>query len=466
MKKVLSLAALAAIASAPLSAATINVPGDQATVAAAISAALDGDVINIAPGSYDEVLPDITIPNITIQGSDPFNRPTLLLQDNSTGDGINYFGAGASMSFTLTDVIIIQSSAGTPVGDDAINIRPGTASAPCLVTIENVLISSNNGSNQPLSTDFYDDSDPLGAGVIAFPDDPIYIMSRPSFGGNSSIISTVFTDVQILNATSGLGGDVVLYPDDLDAGTPTHTWNNVEVTRIDDIQVSDGQTSTFNITGLKIRASNTAWQGFQADSLNFTDSWFIDNTAFGIQADSDTTANVSVDNCLFVNNVGEAFFTNFGAAGPQTWTITGSTFYNNGTTVAGGAAIKMESSVTADSTITVTDCVIAGSGQSAAENLGAGAIDFVNCAIVTSGPDALAGLAPGTSTGTITETSSINDDPVFAVTPADPNDVPVDADYLDVTATSYDTAASGGGVLTGFTTTIPADVNTWTEYTY
>merc|ERR1711923_268774 len=50
-------------------AATINVPADQPTIAAAISASATGDVINIAAGTYNEYNLNPGGKAITIQGT-------------------------------------------------------------------------------------------------------------------------------------------------------------------------------------------------------------------------------------------------------------------------------------------------------------------------------------------------------------------------------------------------------------
>ena len=50
-------------------AATINVPGDQPTIAAAIAAAADNDTIIIMPGTHYEHSLNTADKRITIQGS-------------------------------------------------------------------------------------------------------------------------------------------------------------------------------------------------------------------------------------------------------------------------------------------------------------------------------------------------------------------------------------------------------------
>ncbi len=68
-RSVVALLAGALVSSAPALAATIHVPGDQPTIAAAIAAASPGDVIDIASGTYHERV-DVPkgLDNLTIQG--------------------------------------------------------------------------------------------------------------------------------------------------------------------------------------------------------------------------------------------------------------------------------------------------------------------------------------------------------------------------------------------------------------
>ena len=68
---------LAFIGTSTTIADTINVPGDQPTIAAAISASVNGDVINIAPGTYNEYELNPGGKAITIQGTRDMRDGTL-----------------------------------------------------------------------------------------------------------------------------------------------------------------------------------------------------------------------------------------------------------------------------------------------------------------------------------------------------------------------------------------------------
>src|SRR3989344_4450935 len=67
MKKIIFTIALAIFLVGFISAAVINVPADQATIQAAVNAAVSGDTINVAAGTYDEQVV-IDGKNLTLQG--------------------------------------------------------------------------------------------------------------------------------------------------------------------------------------------------------------------------------------------------------------------------------------------------------------------------------------------------------------------------------------------------------------
>jgi hypothetical protein len=75
---------------APATAGVINVPADYATIQEAVDAAVEGDLILIAPGTYNEAV-QVTTNNIIIRGLD---RNTVILDGNFELDnGIRVVGA-------------------------------------------------------------------------------------------------------------------------------------------------------------------------------------------------------------------------------------------------------------------------------------------------------------------------------------------------------------------------------------
>ncbi|MCB9853335.1 MAG: right-handed parallel beta-helix repeat-containing protein [Phycisphaerales bacterium] len=94
-------------------AATINVPGDQPTIAAAIAAASSGDVINIAAGGYAE--DNLTIPNgvdLTIQGST--GAPTIISGGNDDADPVFAFADSGQTAATVLRNLAINNAGGGP----------------------------------------------------------------------------------------------------------------------------------------------------------------------------------------------------------------------------------------------------------------------------------------------------------------------------------------------------------------
>ena len=63
---------------APATVGVLNVPADYATIQEAVDAAVEGDLILIAPGTYNEAV-QVTTNNIIIRGLD---RNTVILDGN------------------------------------------------------------------------------------------------------------------------------------------------------------------------------------------------------------------------------------------------------------------------------------------------------------------------------------------------------------------------------------------------
>ena len=87
-------------------AATINVPGDYATIQGAINASVNGDVINIAPGTYyqSEIDPDGKA--ITIQGTLNKDESLATTIDAQQDDGVFTITSGEGDGTVIKDLEI------------------------------------------------------------------------------------------------------------------------------------------------------------------------------------------------------------------------------------------------------------------------------------------------------------------------------------------------------------------------
>lgn len=85
----------------PPSDGTIEVPGDYATIQEAVDAAAEGDLILIAPGTYNEAV-DVTTDNLTIRGLD--RNETVLDGDFTLENGIRVLGASGVAVENMTAI--------------------------------------------------------------------------------------------------------------------------------------------------------------------------------------------------------------------------------------------------------------------------------------------------------------------------------------------------------------------------
>ncbi len=91
------------LAAMPAAAATINVPADQATIQAALTASSNGDVINIAAGTYTEVLTVTT--SVTIQGQTSSNTivQAAVAEDTAASSAVT---VGVGLTVTISNLTI------------------------------------------------------------------------------------------------------------------------------------------------------------------------------------------------------------------------------------------------------------------------------------------------------------------------------------------------------------------------
>jgi len=133
-------------------AATINVPGDQPTIAAAISASSDGDVINIAAGTYNEHSLNTNGKAITI-GSASGNLDVII--DGYGGGRVFVINSYENSNTVIKDLVITGGSSSSGGGIYCQYSNP---------TITGCTISNNTAYNNGGGIYCYDNSNPTISG--------------------------------------------------------------------------------------------------------------------------------------------------------------------------------------------------------------------------------------------------------------------------------------------------------------
>ena len=116
-------------------AATINVPGDQPTIAAAISASVNGDVISIAAGTYNEYGLSTNGKAVTIQGMVNGDGSLATTIDAQQGSNVFFINSGEGAGTVIKD-LVITGGAGNSAGG-------GIYCSQSNPTITNCTISGN-----------------------------------------------------------------------------------------------------------------------------------------------------------------------------------------------------------------------------------------------------------------------------------------------------------------------------------
>ncbi|MCX7919250.1 MAG: hypothetical protein N3A72_06520 [bacterium] len=438
---VLPFTALAAIR-------TVNSAGgaDFTTISAAITASVAGDTIRIiGVGPYDEV---ITVDKpLTIEGYGV--RPNVCVQQNAASPSAGDDGlviTGFSGTVVLRNLNVIPSLT-TPPADDGILINPGATVQTLNVIMEGLVVTPNDGTNNPVTLDGLTEIDLTGK--TPFGDDGMFITSGAAASYVAvSMVSTIFSNHRNAGLNDGIvcgriltigPGCVISYNNRMGVQFSAASAN---------ITIAGTPESRVKIIGNK---SATYGGCYLFNGQGSIDQAIIaNNVGPGIATLGSATPGgiglYNVSNCIIANNGTDGIQLADTSVGHNTpLTINKVTFYNNGQ-----SPIEVQAG-NLTSTITVTDCIFAGNGS---DNIGVNVYlnnsntsNISNSALVLVG-----GLSYTLATGSIDGvegsgitnlTNVINLDPQFAsLDSTNPN-------FLNVTNFAYCTAGSGGVPLAG-----------------
>ena len=333
-------------------AATIHVPGDHPTIAEAITASVDGDVINIAAGTYNEHSLNPVGKAITIQGTlngDGTNATTINAHQGGsvfkifygedhttvikhlviTGGSGHYYGGGImcnESSPTISNCTFLNNTAST--GGGGIYC---TKSSP---TITDCLIDGNTSNDFGGGICCQTNSNPTITGCLILSN----TASTNSGGGGIYCTNSnpTITNCTIESNSAASGGGIDCYQ-----SNPTITGGNIE-----------GNTAHAGGGGISWTESNP----------NITGCTILNNTAElggGIYCKSNTSSGSgTISNCTIKGNTTTDYDGGGIYCNNSNPTISGCTIKDN-TSGGGSGGIDCY-----QSSPTITGCVIEGNSTS------------------------------------------------------------------------------------------------------
>ena len=476
-----------------------------------IKALAEPRIVNITGGGpYSEATGIEIDYSVTIQGLS--YKPLLICGPTATagvnaanlGNGIYIFVLAAAPADThiavvLKNFILIPDKTNTPVNH---GIRSNTDSAGLSttatmdITIQDVVVTANNGSDQPVTTDGFTPST-APAGIRSFGQGGtgrgVYLSGHiNNLELSGVIVSWSYCDGCCITPDDYTGR--TLYNANIIGPGCVFSYNGRNGIYVN----SDGTPDTFNGTAekpiwiYKNRAASIGfgnWQGalgiWHDDNarpeaiitMNYVN--IVDNDEIGIHTgytgSNASLSKLNASHCFICNNNGPAIFLSGELPDTSTtpnglseflkdWTFTNCTIANNkhqSTAETGGRTITGPLSV-ADSAFAVpptgkfifNDCILAGKGSadSAGDNTinvqkdNLPALQFSYSGIVLSGPYTLGGTGFNLISGcpAPVQNNVINNNPEFVQT-----DNPFSSDYYGVNSYYYKGKGSGGTNLSG-----------------
>jgi len=450
-RKTLSVLAVALALGAPAFAQTRTVSktsGDFNTLAAAVAFFTSSDpdtnapnIIQITDSSvYDEAI-SVTIP-VTIEGV-AATRPIIACQpapvQADANDGL-VVSLGSPGSVTLRNLILIPSKTSTP-SDDVLRM----VGADSTFTLENILITANNGSDAPVTSDGLSDPSLVGATVVG--DDGAHFTGvNAVYNLTNFVASAVTGDGIVCGGSAGIvfninDGCIFSYNGRL--GIQAHGAFTI-----------NAPTNRVLVLGNKGFAGIWFAGGHTVRIVNGAN--VVDNVVDGIEHNNDGGAPFSLSNAIIAGNGDDGLMINNTSVN-QPISISNVTIADNA-----GSPIEVADAasplLTVTAAITVSDSIIAGPGLEL-NHSGATAMTISNSAIVTAGPNALPS-ANNIGTGTINTASIINADPIFTSTTYGTSL------FYNVTSGAYASAGTGSTALAGGGTYNSTAVDSWSLYKY
>lgn len=456
---------------------TVSQSGTEAftSVQAAISSfAGDSDpaanVVRIMDASvYDEVI-TVDVP-VTLEGA-PGVRPVLATQANALGRG-GSSGLVISLPTLTTDTVVLRN----------LDIIPSTLSKPnsaaisvvnnnLFLLMDDVLVSGNNGSNAPISSDGLTVvAQPAGVTFTHFGDDGLVFGESNGSqiegdGVEVLLRDTIITNLRGIGGTENTCTGVIMN---------NNTTTDTAIAKFRSLKIEDGCIfSGQNGRGI--------WQAgigdFELDAPARR-ALFIRNGHMGILLSASSPNVRAIRGGIFAYNGYQGVYDNT-YKGPRC-SIEDSILARNSymnlrvSSTATGPMLIKKSTVAFDSTgnyqsmlldvntdITFLDCILAGDGASNTTNNritnSSGTMTLNHTAVVIGGPAALR-VPTFTRLDYVTGSPIRFGDPMFKNTtdPASP-------DFLAVTSSAYATAGTGGVPLSGGGSFIAPDPIT--EYTF
>lgn len=463
----MALAVIFAVGSTA-SAQTVTVAKTGTPSFSTIQAAIDSfdpdpnaglaNVIQITDSAlYDEII-TVDVP-VTIEGT-AGSRPVLALQTNpgSLNDGILVSVATETTNSVYLRNLIIIPSLTTPPTDDAIV----SVGQNLYLELDNLLITANNGSNAPVSTDGLTQADTTGA--TFFGDDGMFLGSgaAPAGPGFEGVLkNTVVTHFPLGASSDGIVCSATGASYTILEGCVFSFCNRLGIQAHKEFEILGSHTNRVYVLGNKGFAGvwfvgggvakRTIQGAIIAGNGNGT------SAGFGIEHQNGGTAGLTLTDSILVNNTSD----NLRISGVG---ITADIQVKNVTlanqALATASAIDVDPAATAN--IFLTDCIVAGNGTTNVENTilhnGTGTLTLTGTAVVTAGPFAL--NTPTGGTGPVSGTPTTTADPQFVETAN-----VASSSFFDVANNAYATASSTGGPLAGGADFVGGSaVNEWSVY--